>query len=499
MKALNFKWIDSVILLRQKIDLRGAITKVRFISIIIKITIILVIGVGFVLRAINLNYNTPFLDEATYIMLGLPALHGDFFQLTEAVYWVGGWPYSYPVFAAILYKIGGIVASRFGSAIVGTITIFFIYTFTKNLRFYSSSRDNQVSGLVGAALFATAAVPLYLSRTALYDALSYLFFAAGLVLLQATCKKYQRTYAVFSACLFFASFITKYITGIYLPFIVLFVLLQIKKTSSGRHRLILMREFIFVLCFLIVMYGLINFDGLRSFMSTNAATTGTSVANILNSFWYPSRLLFLLALGGGWFLFDNRRSKVLILYAAAAVPLIAHIVIRNSDAATQSSFLSLVFLIPIAGWLLTELVRWNKVVSVVVIVTLIGVNYATARGVLADIESAWPNSSGSIAYLRSRVTRADRLLAEGDDIYALGLFGQVTPEHITGPFVFTYGVHEGTEAYIAALTDKHFRFVELEGIYFSESDILKIETQLSINYALVWDDDTIQIYERFAP
>lgn len=260
-----------------------------------------------------------------------------------------------------------------------------------------------------------------------------------------------------------------------------------------------MREFIFVLCFLIVMYGLINFDGLRSFMSTNAATTGTSVANILNSFWYPSRLLFLLALGGGWFLFDNRRSKVLILYAAAAVPLIAHIVIRNSDAATQSSFLSLVFLIPIAGWLLTELVRWNKVVSVVVIVTLIGVNYATARGVLADIESAWPNSSGSIAYLRSRVTRADRLLAEGDDIYALGLFGQVTPEHITGPFVFTYGVHEGTEAYIAALTDKHFRFVELEGIYFSESDILKIETQLSINYALVWDDDTIQIYERFAP
>ena len=498
MKALIFKWFNLVIVLRHKIDLRAFITKVRFPSTVIKITVFLVIGAGFVLRIIHLDYNTPFLDEATYIMLGLPALHGDFSRLNEAVYWVGGWPYSYPLFAATLYKIGGIVTARFGSVIAGTISIFFIYTFTKNLRFFSSPRDNQISGLMSAALFATAAVPLYLSRTALYDALSYLFFAAGLVLLQVICKKYQPTYAVFSACLFFASFITKYITGIFLPFIVLFVLFQIKGTNSGRHRLMLMREFIFVLCFLFVMYGLINFDGLRSFISTNAATTGTTLANILNSFWYPSRLIFLLALGGGWFLFDNRRSKVLMMFSAAVVPVVAHIFIRNSDAATQSSFLSLVFLIPIAGWLLAELVRWNKVVSLVVVVALIGVNYATARSVLADIESAWPNSSGSIAYLRSSVTREDRILAEGDDIYALGLFGHITPEHITGPFVFTYGVHEGMEAYAVALTDKYFRFVELERTYFSESDIQKIQTQLSINYALVWTDDAIQIYERFA-
>src|SRR3989344_1864897 len=94
--------------------------------ILIALTVMVFIF-AFLVRFINLNYNSPFNDEAIYVVVGQSGLFlGDWVSYNAAS-WMAGHPYFYPSITAIAYKIGGIAQSRFVNVAFGILTLYTIY------------------------------------------------------------------------------------------------------------------------------------------------------------------------------------------------------------------------------------------------------------------------------------------------------------------------------------------------------------------------------------
>ena len=65
--------------------------------------------IAFFVRIYNLNFNSVFIDEAFYIVIGKNILSGNLSQVVNDITWVGGFPFFYPLFSALSYEVGGIV------------------------------------------------------------------------------------------------------------------------------------------------------------------------------------------------------------------------------------------------------------------------------------------------------------------------------------------------------------------------------------------------------
>lgn len=90
----------------------------------------IITGLSFGLRIYNLNYNSPFNDEAIYIVLGrLGIFQGDWW-IYNAASWMAGQPYVYPSMTAIAYMSGGIVASRVLNVLIGLLAIESMFALT---------------------------------------------------------------------------------------------------------------------------------------------------------------------------------------------------------------------------------------------------------------------------------------------------------------------------------------------------------------------------------
>ena len=87
----------------------------------------LILLASFIVRVYNLNYNSPFLDEAQYLVLGKKVLQGHW-QESAPFSWVGGLPLLYPPLVAI-FGIFGILGARFLNVIFGTVSVYLLYEF----------------------------------------------------------------------------------------------------------------------------------------------------------------------------------------------------------------------------------------------------------------------------------------------------------------------------------------------------------------------------------
>src|SRR3990167_4577110 len=141
--------------------------------------LIVILLSAFLIRTINLNYNSPFLDEAIYINLGREFWAGKWHDLAQSIAWVGGLPFFYPPLTAAFHAIGGIIASRFLNVILGVASVYFIYQLTYELFPVANKNQRTTGGIIAAALMATSAIPIAYSRQATYDTLSVFLFMAG--------------------------------------------------------------------------------------------------------------------------------------------------------------------------------------------------------------------------------------------------------------------------------------------------------------------------------
>src|SRR3989344_196804 len=71
----------------------------------------------------NLAYNSPFNDEAIYIVLGKLGVFQNDWTSYDAISWASGWEYIYPAITAIAYQTYGIIGSRLLNTLFGLMML----------------------------------------------------------------------------------------------------------------------------------------------------------------------------------------------------------------------------------------------------------------------------------------------------------------------------------------------------------------------------------------
>src|SRR3989344_2048534 len=428
----------------------------------------LIILYAFVVRIINIDYNSPFLDEAIYVVFGKKILEGQFREVADSISWVGGLPFFYPLLSAIFYQIGGILGSRIFNVFLGT----------------------------AATFAATTAIPIALSRLAIYDMLSFTIFLMAIVIFQKALQEGNRFRYLSSAIALFFAFLAKYIVAIFFPFLLALPIYLNLKREERAATITILKYFWLPLIFLSMFYLIINFSSLVDFTLGQTLKEMASFSAILENFWKYLWISYLFSLGGVIVLWQKKKGALTILLAVASVlPLIAHLVAREGLSVAQHSFLSLIFILPLVGIFFSTIIQKNPKAGILLAGAAIAFNLFYSASKVRELESFWPNTDKAVWALKAEVTPNDKILAEAGDVVTLAFYNKIKSDQIMGPFVFSFKDKEGLPAYLAAIDDEYFNFVELDGTSFSLDSILAIEKALSEKYFLFFDDGEVRIWQ----
>src|SRR3990167_5338459 len=282
---------------------------------------------AFLIRTINLNYNSPFLDEAIYINLGKIFWKGHWSELFEDISWVGGFPFFYPPLSAMFHALGGIVATRFFNVLLGVGSVFLVYKFTREIFPVSSEKESKTAGLVAAALMATSAIPITFSRLATYDALLVFLFLAGVVALARAVFEGERNAYVAGAVLLFLAFLAKYIAVIYIPLLLLVTLYLAVKTKRGEAVEGILTTFWVPLLLLAIIYATTTFSELKGFLSAKTSEEHDSAITIVWLFLKYSPIVFLASIPSFYSMVKKKVGVLATILAfGATLPLLVHLV-----------------------------------------------------------------------------------------------------------------------------------------------------------------------------
>jgi len=468
--------------------------KERFFSHQYKLLLGLVLLAGFFIRAVNLNFNSPFLDEAIYINLGRQFWSGNWSSLSESISWVGGFPFFYPPLAAAFFAFGGIVTSRFLNVILGVASAYLIYKFTYELFPIEDKKQRLLAGIIAAALMATSAIPIVYSRQTMLDNLSIFLFLAGSLFLARAIYEGERDSYIRSAISLFGAFLAKYIAVIYIP--LLLILTLYLATRTGKKYILegIFKSFWLPLVLLTLVFVSINFESLTGFFASKTSGHSGSFFGIIWSYLKYSPLIFAASVPSIYFIIKKKATGLaLILSLGALLPLFAHITIGEGSSVHQHSVFALLFLLPTIGIASGSLINKYKYPAVLAIGLFIFLNFIISMPKVKALETFWPNTNEAVKFLRSDVVPGDQVLAESEDSIALGLSNKLPQENIEGPFDFTYRNLKGVDAYQSAVNDGYFNYIELDKTFFSSDEYLAIESVIEKNYSLVFDDGSIRI------
>lgn len=462
-----------------------------------KIYLIFILLIAFILRVYDLHYSTPFIDEAQYIVVGLRILGGDLISGIAASSWVGGFPYVFPLLTAAFYSLGGIIGSRMFTVILGTICVFLMYQLTQQLMFFKDKRMNQKAGLFAATFLAVTTIGITTSRLAIYDGLAFTLFFLGIILFHRAVYSGEKFIYVISAIILFLSFLAKYIVIIFFPFLLLVpIVLAIKLKQRWQD---CVKGVVVHFCIpLLVLTGLyigLNFSNLKEFFVNQGVVERTSESEVIRLFWQYTGIPFTLSLLSLSLLWKNDKFLSIVLLLFSFIPLVVHSIVGNTVSVQQHTFLSLIFALPIVGAGLAALLQKQKKLGSMFIIVALGFQVFITVGQVQEAESFWPNVTEATTEIRSNIEPSDRVLAESGDSVYLELQYNIPYEQLSGPFTFTYAGEEGLPAYIAAIENGYFHFVQLDGTYFPQEDRQAIERALQDKYRETYDNGSIKVYE----
>lgn len=456
--------------------------------------LLFIILYAFLVRTINLGYNSPFLDEAIYIVLGKKIIDLRIAEVASSISWVGGFPFFYPLLSAISYSIGGILGSRFLNVILGTASVYLVYQFTRELHLFGDKKTQKIAPIVAGGLMAASSIPIALSRLAIYDALAAFIFILGLTILTRAIFEGEKWLYLISAVILFIAFLAKYIVFIYFaPLLVLTAYLAFQNSKESLKGII--RYFWAPLILLTLVYVVFNFVSLGEFIwgqSLKGTSTSFEVIQIFAKYAY---FPFLLSLGGIVFLFLRKlRFLAGALLAGSLVPLIVHLLAHESLSVHQHIIYSLFFVLPLAGLFFESLVGKFGHIGIAVTAAAVFINLFISIPRFAELGNFWPNTDKAATVLRENVKSEHKLLAESGDAIYLPLYNQLPSDNFFGPYVFSYNEQEGQEAYISAIIDGYFDFIEFDKSSFSEEDHLAFASVIENRYTAIFDDGTVKVW-----
>jgi hypothetical protein len=464
---------------------------------------------AFLIRVYNLDYNSPFSDEAIYIVIGkLGVFQGDWWSY-NAVSWMGGSPFFYPTISAISSVTGGIIGSRLLNVVFGVLTVETIFRITIILN------DNKkiISGLMSAAILSFSATAIYVSRLATYDMPSYFFAVLGfylLLLAEKNTKRSGKYYFLSSLSIIFAV-LTKIITAIYLPIIFVYSYESARRKSKKKklhfNRLYFWkRYFIPPLLAGIFLYLTTYMSSIVSFFNLQFEREKVEYLVIVSSFinyLYPSLILFAVA-SLGFVLKKAWKSWFYIIFLAA-IPLVFHLASERLISLDKHAFMSLIFLSIGIGIGLDKLYSvdsriFNPLKSAILttglaIFTVISLNNA------GQYNQLWQNSNNMLHFVENKVKKDDLILAENGPEVILATYNTNFPLNTTTFDYFDYKKSTDLESYRKAVLDGYFNLIEIETNNdmkterFNQINDLVLQA-VEENYKLAYSDEAYQVYLR---
>ena len=459
--------------------------------------VILIVLISFLIRIYNLNYNSPFLDEAQYIVLGDKVLAGHW-QEGDPFSWVGGMPLFYPPLSAFFANFG-ILGARLLNVLLGTLSIYLMYEFSKSLLLSNKERTNEIIGLVSAGFMGVLAIPIYLSRLAIYDMLSFTLLLIGLVFLQKALlikkpnlRERENRFFI-SAIAIFLSFLAKYTTLILFPFILILALYYSKKLGKEAFSNSL-RYFATPLIVATLTYIIWNFSELQHFLVDQVGDPQNRSKEIISQFSRYTTFPVLLAFFGSVALLLQKKFLILTaLLMAAAIPLFVHLFTNSLPAAHQHTYLSLIFIVPLAAFLF-GLILEKRVFfgSLVVLLTLVVV-FIYSQSQVQELETSWVNTDQVMTEIKVKTSQHEKILSFEDDVTKLSLTN-LDEKNIKGIFSFEYNNLTNENAYQQALKDGYFDLI----LFNEHSDIelaQVIKTSTTKHYKTEYKNHPFVIYK----
>lgn len=411
------------------------------------------------LRARDPLYNTAYMDESVYVVYGRMFLSHHFeAPLDTPLQWTFGW-YLWPVMAALADRIGGLLALRELSAVLGSITVAATYGFASRV-------FSKTVGVASAAVMAVLAPAILVSRIATRDSGSICFFALGLWAYSAAWQTRKKRHWGLATVCFFAAFLCKYLVAIYFPVLVLLALWK------GSRAFFLFITPLSAACGAYLYLHWADLAHLFRYGSGYGSLRADVFSVYITGRWDLAMVgwFALLAFAApGW------RSRVAWLWAGALILFAFQWETRADYDFWKHVNYAFLLLVPAAVvgvlFLLKELYTTNYLKRLQWGTTAI-LGLAIGAGLLGKVHAFdhfvfWPNVSPVLAYFEGRITSQDRLLVD-DTVFRYYFNPPLHQPQIADPMYFHYHDSSGNdlfgqEAYKAAVSEKAFSYIVLDG------------------------------------
>lgn len=463
------------------------------------------VGLAFALRWTGAEQQSAYMDEGTNVLTGRLLIE-QHTVYAEILNWAYG-SYLWPLLAGLADGVGGLRLVRGLTAVCGVVMVMATAGLAATLapRALPASRRWAIALLAGS-IMALAPTAIGVGRFGTYDAFAAATFMAAVTLLLPVDARRRRTRLLAAAALLFLSFLAKYLVAIYFPFICVYVVL-----SAGRRlRLGVSNALWFAapLAAACLIYLLVFLGPLLTLLASSLHYGDLKSPDPLREYvWTRPELWVLLVVAAlGW------RSATwparLVAAGGTAVIMAFQVEARPDFDFWKHSVYVLYFLAPLAAltWLRVpqNTGSWKVVAALGAALAALWA-WTPAIQQTDKIVNFYPNLNTAMAVIDAQ-TQGAALVLTDDTALRYYLFPRMSPDHVVGPFFFTYRAQDGVDAYKRAVADRFFDAIVLDGGVTPQGNAIRAQVGSTIDqfYQRVYAGDdglgfSIEIYKPVRP
>lgn len=405
--------------------------------------IILLVGFGLFFR-LELNFNTPYMDEYNYLFVGKNLLEGTYWN-TKSYIFSSDLPFYILGLGDYFYGIAG---ARLINEFLALISLFLFYKATKLI--YSK----EVALLASLLLFIQANF-IFIGKFATYDTIALLFFNLFIFFMAKifTTKQENNLNYLYASSSLVLAILCKYIVIIYLPFFVLFLLY---KKDSKKILLSLVPIITLALYF---FYYKIEILELYHNQVLSVHLKNASTLNILKEIIYYSydKLLFAIFLIYKRENISSKNTFSLYLFYASLIMVFYHLISSDYISLYKHINYFFIFVIPIIAEKLYFLLNYSSRKDYLVVNTLLVIAMLFSLNTILKIESSYPNTS-KIRPIIDSISDKALILSEDPYLFRYSLFNKLDPLNIV-ELNFT-----SEETLLKQIKNNKFDYIYLNGL-----------------------------------